>query len=87
MELRYLSGVLKTVSYMKKWEKLQNIIGAVVFGTLGLGSLAGFIFAGALHQLLMVAICSAMVAALVAEINWREKSPNNTALSAVRNMD
>lgn len=59
---------------MKKWEKLQNIIGAAVFGTLGLGSLAGVIFAGATHQLLMVVICSAMVGVLVAEIRSEEES-------------
>lgn len=53
---------------MDKWEKRGNIIGASIFGALGLVALGGVIFAGAVHQLVVVAICGAMSAASIAEI-------------------
>jgi hypothetical protein len=53
--------------------KIQDIAGAAVFGALGLAALAGVIFAGAKHQLVMVCICAAMVWALVAEIRREER--------------
>jgi len=61
---------------MDKWEKRGNIIGASVFGALGLVALGGVIFAGAVHQLVMVGICGAMAAASVAEIkSEKNKQP------------
>ncbi|MDR2935931.1 MAG: hypothetical protein LBU80_01110 [Rikenellaceae bacterium] len=53
--------------------KIQDIAGAAVFGALGLAALAGVIFAGAKHQLVMVGICAAMVWAFIAEIRREEK--------------
>ena len=54
---------------MDKWEKRGNIIGASIFGALGLAALGGVILAGAVHQLAVAAICGVMTAAIVAEIN------------------
>ncbi|MDR2890728.1 MAG: hypothetical protein LBV18_03880 [Alistipes sp.] len=66
---------------MDRWEKNQNIAGAVIFGLLGLCALGGVIFAGATHQWAMVVICAVMVVASIGEIRReekREKAKNTT---------
>ena len=64
---------------MDRWEKLHNIIGAAIFGALGLGALAGVIFAGAVHHLLTVGICGAMTAAIIAELRAAKRKADAEA--------
>ena len=57
---------------MTKGAKLQNYIWAGIFGSLGLGAFVGALFFGATHQWLMVAVCAAMVWALLAETKEKQ---------------
>jgi ABC-type polysaccharide/polyol phosphate export permease len=58
---------------MEKWEKRHNIVGASVFGALGLTALIGALFFGATHQFVMVALCGMMVWSFISEIKIAEK--------------
>ena len=60
---------------MTKGAKLQNYIGAAVFGSLGLCAFVGALFFGATHQWLMVAVCAVMVWALLAETKEKKPTP------------
>ena len=58
---------------MDRWNKIENIVGSAIFGSLGLGALIGALFCGATHQFVMAIICGAMTWALIAEIRREEK--------------
>ena len=58
---------------MNRFDKIQNIAGAALFGAIGLAALIAAVFAGATHQFVMAAICALMVAVFVAEIVKEER--------------
>lgn len=58
---------------MDRENKIQNIAGAVFIGLIGVLALGGAIFAGATHQIVMVAVCALMVTIFLAEIRQEEK--------------
>ena len=60
---------------MTKGAKLQNYIGAAVFGALGTGAFIGAAFCGATHQFVMAAVCAVMVWALLAETKEKKPTP------------
>ena len=57
---------------MTKGAKLQNYIGAAVFGSLGTGAFIGALFFGATHQFFIAAVCAVMVWALLAETKEKQ---------------
>jgi len=67
---------------MDRLDRIINIGGAILFGGIALGCLAGVIFHGAIHQLVDVGIGGVMAVVLYAEVRQdRKKSveeqPNN----------
>ncbi|MDR2936883.1 MAG: hypothetical protein LBU80_06020 [Rikenellaceae bacterium] len=68
---------------MDRFEKIQNIAGAVLFGAIGITALTGATFFGATHQFAIAALCAMMVWAFIAEIRRegkRAKAKNDTTL-------
>jgi hypothetical protein len=57
METHFTGTRHNEMTIMDRREKRMNIAGAAVFGALGLAALAGVIFVGAKHQLVITYDC------------------------------
>ncbi len=58
---------------MDRFQKIQDIAFAALFGVLGVTALVAAVFFGATHQYAMAVICAVMVTAAIAEIRREER--------------